>query len=477
MRRRGIFSFLMCLAILCQALFSCGWEEADEPVAQDYLTAVSIFSTDNALRYRVSLTVKKDFRYRLCYKASVDSGWMVTPWSETAVSTTRTLMFLYPETEYEWYVEMETEGSAVLSSELQTFRTSALPPEVPVYTVTVDNGGPDTGYLLQWQATSPGYLTFCDMQGKVVWYEVFDQAVRHVHFDPERGEFAILTGFREGVGSRKFQRLCDRILLVNLEGERLIDWVASEENVPYPHHDIKLTKDGNLLIFNNVIRNFDLSPLGGNADEPVWGEGFTVISREGKVLKSWDVFGEIDPVRDTWLDAVELSYDLLHGNSVATDERGDYYITLNRHSELWKIDGGSGRVLYRVGEHGNVDLHAAYPVGGLHSAVPLAPDKVLCYNNGGGDNPSSRAQIYHVDPAAGEAWLDLDVAVAPEYSSADRSNVELLPGGEMLMFASTLARACTFTDLEGRVLKVIRRTGIAYRSHYFAAIRNYYVSL
>jgi hypothetical protein len=150
---------------------------------------------------------------------------------------------------------------------------------------------------------------------------------------------------------------------------------------------------------------------------------------------------------------------------VAWDERGDFYITLNRHSELWKIDGKNGDVLWRFGEHGNLSFAGDWPQGGLHSAVPLAPDKVLCYNNGGGDNPRSRAQIYKVD--GGSASLELDVAVDSEYSSKDRSNVEMLPDGKTLMFASTLARKCTFTDMQGKPLKVISRTGIAYRSHWF----------
>jgi len=474
---RSLLKPILCLILAGAGLLSCD-RALDRDTFADYVSAVTLTSTDNALRYRVSLDCRQECRFHLKYRKAGESAWLTNAFVKAEGNPVeRTLMFLYPETEYEWLVEVLTEEGTLLEGDVQTFRTSALPPEVPVYTVTVDEGGPEEGYLLQWQATRPGFLTFCDMQGRVVWYEVFDQAVRHVHFDPQRGEFAVLTGFREGVGSKKFQRLCDRILVVNLEGTRLVDWLASEENVPYPHHDIKLTAEGDLLVFNNVIRNFDLTPLGGNADEPVWGEGFTVITRKGEVLRRWDVFGEIDPVRDSYLDAVELSYDLLHGNSVATDAAGDYYITLNRHSELWKISGKDGKVLYRVGEHGNVALDAPYPVGGLHSAVPLAPDQVLCYNNGGGETPSSRAQIYRVDPVAMTARLDLDVAVAPEYSSADRSNVELLPDGKTLLFASTLARACVFTDLDGKVLKVISRTGIAYRSHYFTSIRNNYVSL
>lgn len=61
-------------------------------------------------------------------------------------------------------------------------------------------------------------------------------------------------------------------------------------------------------------------------------------------------------------------------------------------------------------------------------------------------------------------WLFAVAAVAAACQKPENGNN---PDGKTLMFASTLARKCVFTDLEGKPLKVISRTGIAYRSHYF----------
>lgn len=445
---------ILILALVLGAAVSCNTFTPDK--FSDYVSEVTVLPTDNALRYTVKLDKKKDCSSQVYYRPAGETDWMLTD---------ETMIFLLPDTEYEYMVLAGSDY--FVASDIQTFKTGSLPPEVPIYTVDLDSGTPSKGYLMQWQATNPGWLTFCDMKGRVVWYEKFDQAVRHVYCDREKGKIALLTGFREGVSSQKFQRLCDKIIEIDMLGNRLLEWTASEENVPYPHHDIKIMPDGNLLIFNAVVKKFDLSSIGGEADTDVWGDGFTIITPSGEVKKKWDVFGAIDPVNDDYLDAVELSYDLLHGNSVAWDSKGDFYITLNRLNELWKIDGKTSQVLYRLGEHGNIELSGKYPEGGLHSAVPLEPDKVLCYNNGAGENPRSRAQVYKIDPGAKTAMFELDVVIDPEYSSADRSNVELLPDGQTLMFASTLARKCVFTDLSGRPLKVISRTGISYRSHYF----------
>lgn len=85
-------------------------------------------------------------------------------------------------------------------------------------------------------------------------------------------------GFRDGVNSKNFQRLCDKIITLDLEGNRDVQWVASDDNVPYPHHDIKFTPDGNLIMVCNTIKKFDLSQFGLDTDADVWGDGFTIIS-------------------------------------------------------------------------------------------------------------------------------------------------------------------------------------------------------
>ena len=458
--------FIISLAALL-LLFSCNKPAVPEVFA-DYVSSVSLSTTDNALRYAVELDIRKPVDYRLWYWKEAEgeaSARVTNVYKGAAGKERRILKFLYPDTPYVFKVET---GEGVFS-ECLSFTTRSIPPEVPVYHVLLDEEGPAEGLLMQWESSTPGYVTFCDLEGNVVWYEAFDEEIRQAYFAPDRGEIAVLTGFREGFNRKQFQRLSDKIILIDLDGNRLIDWTESEENILYPHHDIKIMPDGNLLFFNAVLKDFDLTPIGGDAQVTVWGDGFTILDRTGNVVKSWDLFGAIDPVRDNdYLNTLTYYYDLVHGNSVSWDSEGNFYITLNRLCELWKIDGKTGDVLWRYGEHGNLSFDGDWPLGGLHASVPLAPDRVLVYNNGGGNKPCSRAQIYRVEGKT--AIREMDVVVASEYSSKDRSNVELLPDGKTLMFASTVARKCVFTDLEGNPLKVISRAGISYRSHWFPGI-------
>lgn len=460
------FIGMLLLAVISTA---CGKEESVR--ISDYVDDVSAESTDNALRISINVDFRKDCRWGVAYwpSSSPDDVHDIQGLASVNCRGSKTLMFLYPDTEYTFVVTVDEGRDGIRTDEMK-FRTSSIPAEVPVYSVLEDNlESPLGGYLMQWQASNPGYLTFCDMDGRVVWYERFGQAVRQAYFDEGSGLIAVMTGFRYGVNSPKFQRICSRIEVLDLEGNRLMDVDAGEDNVEYPHHDIKIMPDGNLLIFNNYVYDADLSSLGGSSDAKVYGEGFTVLSMDGKVLRSWNTSGETDFVRDTWLKPLEYDYDLLHGNSVNWDSNGDFYVTLNRYCELWKIDGRTGKVLYKLSRYGNVRLDGDFPEGGLHSAVPLSPDRVLCYENGGAGQ-RSHAVIYEINPADMTARIALDVTLPPEYSSKDRSNVELIAGGTMLMFSSTMARMCVFTDLEGNVKKIISRTGISYRAHYFPEV-------
>ncbi|MDE7448590.1 MAG: aryl-sulfate sulfotransferase [Paramuribaculum sp.] len=437
----------------------------------------------NALRYPVSVATSGDCDVTIKYWPVKEPENVRTtrtihtsaPTANSINSAQLTINFVTPSTPY--CFQVETNG--VTHEQVYTFTTSELPAGVPTYTINVDNGGaPEKGYILQWQASNPGFVTFCDMQGRVVWYEKFDQAIRMAHYDTEHDCLCVLTGFRDGVNSKNFQRLCDKIITVDLYGNREIQWVASDDNVPYPHHDIKFTPEGNLIMVCNTIKNFDLSSYVTNnnglalgEDEEVWGDGFTIISRGGEVIRKWNNFEEMDPFNsdDIILEGGAVK-DFLHANSVNWDSNGDYYMTFNRRSELWKIDGATGKVLYRVGPKGNVKLDESGFASGLHAVEPLAPNKLLCLDNGE-ERGYSRALIYEVDPAAMSAKVTMSVDFPAEFSSLDRSNVQLICNGTMLMFGSTLGRCALFADLEGNVLKVIKRNGISYRTYYYEDIK------
>lgn len=448
------------------AAYSCNKENTEADI---YLTKMEIEECENALRVPFSLSFSKECSYQVEYWKKGEpqsvSRTRIHPSSDNHV----TVMFLYPATEYN-YQFVIYDGGRTFRTKKASFITGRLPIGAPVF--EVDGSYPSVeipGYIMQFEAKSPGYVTFCDTDGDIVWYERMESAIRTAYFDMGSGTIAMDLGFKFGESS-SFQRVAEKVVVMDLEGRRLIDKAASEETVAFPHHETVQMPGGRLLMLHNVARRFDMTSQGGSVEQEVYGEGFTIFSEGFHKEWSWDCFTELDPVRDTYLFDSGSFSDLIHANSVSWDDKGNFYFTANHLSELWKIDGTTGEVLYRVGPNGNMKMSEEDYADGLHASVPLAEDKVLCLDNGRGKG-ISRAVIYEMDTKAGTAKVTLSVPLpSSELSSRDRSNVTLSKDGKMLCFCSTQGRATVFEDLEGNVLKVLRRTQISYRAYYYETI-------
>ncbi len=444
------------LLILSAVILLASCKPANPSGFAGYADAVTISPTSNSLRFKVEVNFTRKCNWCIQY-------WEVSKGRESARHTafrhtdagtdSQVLKFLYPDTEYEFCISLLDKWS-----EPMRFKTGSLPADCPVYRVEKDGDTGLKGFLMQWEASPSGYVTFSDIDGKVVWYEAFGEEIRVAWCDPAMNRLAVLTGFKEG-DDKAFQRLCAHTVVTDLDGNRLLYWTSGKGNIEYPHHEIKILPDGNLLYVNNVVKTF---PIGD-----VYGDGFTVISPEGNTVRQWDCFAELGDLSAEYLNAAKRVNDLIHANSVAVDSEGNWYMTFNAISELWKIDGTSGKVLYRFGVNGNVTLQEGdFPTGGLHAATVLAPDRILCYSNGR-DIQRSSAIVINVDPLSKTARYDLTITLPAEYSSRDRSNAQLLAEEGRMLLSSTTSRKAVFTDLEGNILRVISREGISYRSYWF----------
>lgn len=473
--------FCVCILAAFMALQGCSQKEAN---FASCVSAVTVLPQDNALRAQVEVTLKQPCSFRILY-------WQSEKGKDTALSTQTIsassgtvlchLNFLEERSRYTLQIVLDN-GS---ESKCLDFSTTSLPVDIPQYEVefcSPDFVFPD-GYLLQWDASSPGYLTICDLNGKIIWYQSFGEGIRTASFDRNSSCFAVLCGFADGEDSEDFYRLASDVFVCNLNGEIVFHRKASSSFVPYPHHDFSILENGEYLILSNFVKAF---PLGDNSEMiDVWGDGFYTCDKDGNILRSWDCFSELDPSQVDYINAVKMSKDYVHANSVVMDENGDYYITFNRINELWKISGQSMEVLYRVGIHGNTTLNEessgyGWPDGGLHAATVLSPDRILCYDNGK-KLGYSRAVLFNVNPQEKTVSYELVVDMPKQYSSVNRSNVQLVSADgsmlnpsqisedDLLLFGSTVSAKAVFEDLSGNVLYVMSRSGISYRTYWIPA--------
>ncbi|MBR4595713.1 MAG: fibronectin type III domain-containing protein, partial [Bacteroidales bacterium] len=159
-----------------------------------YADAVTLSPTGNTLRYAVDVNFTAPCNWRILYWKKADgraSGQWTAARHTDGGKERVVLKFLYPETEYEFTVVPGADPSA--ESEVMGFKTGALPVDCPVYTVEKDGETGLKGYLMQWEASPSGYVTFCDIDGKVVWYEAFGEEIRVAWCDPAMNRLAVLT--------------------------------------------------------------------------------------------------------------------------------------------------------------------------------------------------------------------------------------------------------------------------------------------
>lgn len=448
----------MCGAILILACaVSCNRNDAEISPGEVFKSVDVKVADDNALRMEVAIEFKKSVTYEIEYwKEEEPAMCFRTRSREAAGAETAELILLEPDTRYLFRIHARS-GSGTTTTDTYAFRSGMLPGNIPEYALSKDELTDEPeGYILMCKRDEPGFITLCDMRGTIVWYESVPEGVRVATYDDATGTILAI------VGSSPLKSYAGTgILMLDLAGNRLL-----EKNIVemHPHHDIRRMPDGNIIMVNYVPKTFDLSACGGSSEETVWGDGYSILDPQGNVLESWDCYGELDPREDP--DIMKKKGDWLHANAVNFDREGNRYMTFNKISQLWRIDPDDGHVLYRVGADGNVDIDERFIPDGLHSPYPLDPDRVLVLDNGkSGGEKVTRALIYEIDPAAMSATASLEVPLPAEYGSQNRSNACFIDDNLML-FGSSGAKAAIFTDLEGKVKRVIQCDFLPYRAEY-----------
>lgn len=464
-RMKKLLLLILAFAI---SLSSCKKPDSgkdDEP----YLKSVELDAESNALRVGVSVTTSKDCHYSIiCWEqAQGKEKACTTKIYSSATGLHGAVKYLKPNTAYSLLVKVQEDGS---ESEVIDFTTTALPEDLPVYELIKSTEGDKLdGYIFQCENSLPGYVTLCDYDGNVVWYDTYGKGIRTIFYDPATGYLLMTIGLLPRDPS--IDRLCEDLVIADLDGNIILSKPSDSKFVEYVHHEFCITEDQKLIILANDVKQYN--------DRDCWGESFYVSDMQGNIEFSWNQWKEFNPDKDSWYSYDPSVNDYIHANSVTRDSNGDYYISMNWITEVWKISGKTGEVLYRFGEHGNVAL-TGQPIagntvwnpekhleGGIHSVTVIEPDYLLFYNNGRQTNAKiSRGVFVRIDPVSKKGYFERIIDLPKPQFSANRSNVQILPGNRLL-FCNTAAKRLCVTDMEGNILRTISREDISYRAYWF----------
>ena len=293
------------------------------------------------------------------------------------------------------------------------------------------------GFLLANNRSSK-HIYLVDMNGTVVWYEPVPDTPAVVNYDSRTQRFYLLTDAPgEGLFVFNSKKLKIIDLFGNIELEKEFASIP-ELNNREVHHECRSLPDGNIGLVTYIHQTVDLSSKGGSQTDTVTGDGFVIMTPKGEIVKTWSCFDHLNPIDYPNIAQKKIKEDWIHANSIDQDSEGNYYMTTNRDSELWKINGKTGELMYRVGENGTIKPTEKLLSHGIHCAIVQAPNEVLVIDNARNNQfTGSRALIYNVNEQMKTVSVPLEVALPKGMSSGTRSNVQFIDNQHVLFALST----------------------------------------
>lgn len=459
----------MLYPILLMLFFTaCSKDETEETAPAELIRSILVATqSDNAVRVDIKLDFKKSVSYQIEYwRAGDETTLQTTSLSAPVASDKCTLVLLRAQSDYNFRVHARTDNQSV-SSDVYKFTTGVLSSRIPVPSLLDDKMTQSLpGYLLITRNEKPGAVIMTDTEGEVVWYHLFDEPVHVATFDRLTNTVSCIFGpnsIQPFAGSHVF--------VTDLYGKVLLD-----KNIEtlMPHHEIKRLPDGDLLMVHFTPRKFDLTAQGGGKEETVFGDGLMVMDIQGNIKWDWDCFGEVNPADDPnimgKIEMLQMNYrdDWLHANSADRDEEGNYYITFNWTSELWKIDGKSKKVIYRLGKNGNVDMPPHAYMEGVHCVSALSNNQVMVFDNGQ-QTHFSRGLTFTVNDATRKAELTHSITLPSEYSSPFQGSVEQI-SEDLYLFGPTMSSSILFMNAKGNIVRSLKTMNQSYRAEYIPQI-------
>jgi arylsulfate sulfotransferase len=449
---------LTALLLLLGCLMACQPEPPPiEPPAQDTLcidtvtfTNLNAIGTSQSYRFTGSFETSLPTQAWIEYRADSVTEWQSTALTATGMSHQADLHLLMPSTLYHFRAVCGN-GYCRQMSEESTFTTGPGPASIPPLNVSTINLAPFDGYLLMNKNLIPGCVQLVNNLGKTVWYHCFNKPVATFHFTP-KGNVIVILGD-------------DQLVEVNLKGEVVADLSLGTGGFDKPvHHDVWVDENDFIYVLTEVSDTFDLSSIGGNANEQVITDGYMILDHAGNKIREWSVFDVASPLDDSTVVAAPT--DWLHANTIWKLSDGNLLISFRNCSQLWKIHALTGAILWKLGANGDFALPANATFYRQHYAHEPGDGTILMFDNGQApERPVSRALSLAVDESSMTAQVVADVALDAAYFTSKMGSVELLPGGNFL-FCSSETKNILITDDAGQVLWQATWNFIPYRVAY-----------
>ena len=240
------------------------------------------------------------------------------------------------------------------------------------------------------------------------------------------------------------------------------------------HHEFQLTRHGSALIFSDS--GVAATLVAGSSPQP-WQVLDCAIQEidlaTGRLLFEWHSVDHIglDESRVDPPATAGVLYDYVHANSIEVDHDGNLLMSARNTSTVYKIDRGTGDVIWRLGGKANdFTMNPGAAFSWQHDAR-RQPDGSLSLFDDNAAPGTSRAIVLQVDETARTASLVRAYAHSPALLATSEGSVQILPNGNVFVGWGSVPEFSEFTR-DGRLVfdATFPASGTSYRDQRFAWI-------
>ena len=186
----------------------------------------------------------------------------------------------------------------------------------------------------------------------------------------------------------------------------VIDTVINSPGIDTEGHEFHLLDNGNRILAGQVMDTVDLSndTIGGQLgfDSTVL-RGFVIEEFDSlnKLLFQWNSNDYVPPSESNLLNGYDrLDFDYCHGNAIEKDKNGDYYVSLRNTNSVYKINGRTRKVIWKLGGvNSSFSFDNDSGFSGQHDIRILDNGNLTVFDNGNTRLPKkySRALEFSLD--------------------------------------------------------------------------------
>jgi hypothetical protein len=391
---------------------------------------------------KVNLSLPAQARVKFWPEGTTQENAKVSVVSSESRDHAIPLFDLQENTTYHYKVVINNENSDQ-SEEILSFTTASIPTFVKEFYKESENQivEQSEGYYLFASMTKPGSLYLVDKKGKIAWYRTTPNVIKAARLTKNNTVITLEDNTDNPMGDGNI------ILETSWAGDTVFYQTFGQGGFDkVAHHDVQLHPNGNMVFITNEMK------------DGLPGDGLLVLNRQGKKIWSWSTFDEITDI--------DLStYKQPWGNSLFIDKDNNYIVSFRSLSQVWKINGTTGDVMWKLGKNGNVTMNVESQFMFQHFAHRNKNDEIMLFDNGDATRPQSRLISFTINESAKEATTRIDKFLPAEFYSMIMGSTSVLPDNTLLA-ASAVNGKIIKLDESGSVLWSLKTASRIYRVEY-----------